>query len=883
MLVLAILFNLLPFSNMSHASSSIVPDRALEEKLKTLIKSQNPSYSEDFEITKDMLRDLEFKERINIGVVFGFTKEVQGLCLDGKVKNLEGLQYCDNLEALEYRSDFNNEVVRDLSPLRDLKNLKSLRILSEVRDLYPLSELTNLEALSITSRGVGVDDISPLKNLTNLKYLEISGKNGRIYDYSPLSNLINLKSLTIDIRLNSDISPIKNLVGLEELFLESGDDRLGESVFLYGDEPRFSDVTEFASYKTLKRFGLPYTSTVPKNIEKMTDLEYFTGSDLLDLSTAPKSMTDTKFKARGGTMIMQGGTSVPNPAKDIYGNPIELKNLPRSAIVYDKSTNTITAKDFNATMPFKDSGDSLYFLVKSKKSSKSQDDFCIESIDASIDWQGIDRVFVVEEMLSNKYGQEFSHWEASHPDIVIADKYSPKTTISAPSSLKGNHFITAVAKVPSRLRLKNTVSDPANPYKNDVVSISVSDIPAGKRFHKWQVSGGIGVNIANLYSDPTAIVADGEDFVDIEPLFIAEATTSVSLRGFNIIQPPTLIEKGVHRIIDINYEPYNATNKNVKNWTSSDESVAVVKDGIVTAKKTGQTTISVWSEELNTTTSCILNVNIVEKKPSVPNLPSETDDDKKDEDKKPEDKARPSSSGGGGGSSSKPKKKDDVKKDEKKDTTTQENIDNNDINRDKYQDIVDISDFYSDVPKDAWYVEPVEFVTKKGLMVGTGDGRFEPETKLTRAMFASVLYKLADKPISIDSNLPFTDVDGKAWYLDAVNWAFNNKVTSGISKDKFGPEMQITREQLVAMLYNYVKITDKYKNIAQYNQEDISLYKTYTDFDKVSDFAVDSVKWAIDKGIIKGRDDKSIAPNAVCTRAEVATILMNFINISSQK
>ena len=109
---------------------------------------------------------------------------------------------------------------------------------------------------------------------------------------------------------------------------------------------------------------------------------------------------------------------------------------------------------------------------------------------------------------------------------------------------------------------------------------------------------------------------------------------------------------------------------------------------------------------------------------------------------------------------------------------------------------------YSDVVKQEWYSDEVEYVTRGGLMNGMGEGILAPDRNTTRAEFATVLYRLEGCPAS-SLNHPFTDVEKGGWYEQAVAWAYQNGVVKGMTETTFAPDSNITREQMVTMLYRY--------------------------------------------------------------------------------
>ena len=173
--------------------------------------------------------------------------------------------------------------------------------------------------------------------------------------------------------------------------------------------------------------------------------------------------------------------------------------------------------------------------------------------------------------------------------------------------------------------------------------------------------------------------------------------------------------------------------------------------------------------------------------------------------------------------------------------------------------------------EDAWYYEYVAYVYKNNLFLGTSDTTFEPDTVMTRAMFVRLLanYEGVDFTQYEDAELPFTDVDMDEWYGTAVAWAYENEVVLGTSDTTFNPGDEITREQMCLMLVNYMN----YKEITlEGSDKEVS----FTDADKIADWAKDAVELCAAAGIVQGPGDGSFNPQGTASRAEVATLITNF-------
>ena len=174
---------------------------------------------------------------------------------------------------------------------------------------------------------------------------------------------------------------------------------------------------------------------------------------------------------------------------------------------------------------------------------------------------------------------------------------------------------------------------------------------------------------------------------------------------------------------------------------------------------------------------------------------------------------------------------------------------------------------FIDVASGDWFRPYVSFVYGKGMMTGMSDTLFGPNVSTTRGMIVTIIYRMENA--SATGVSPFTDVERDEYYADPISWASDNGVVLGYSETLFGPKDNITREQMAAILYRYC--VSKGIDVANYG--DLS---RFPDGDKVSDYAVEAMRWAVDRGLIAGMDDGRLDPTGTATRAQVATILNRF-------
>ena len=181
---------------------------------------------------------------------------------------------------------------------------------------------------------------------------------------------------------------------------------------------------------------------------------------------------------------------------------------------------------------------------------------------------------------------------------------------------------------------------------------------------------------------------------------------------------------------------------------------------------------------------------------------------------------------------------------------------------------VDVSDLFIDIAPDAWYKDAIQYAYDNGLMTGVSATEFDPEATTTRAMIVSILARL--EGVTTAQAAGFADVDDE-WYATAVNWAANVGVVNGYEDNTFRPNTAITREQLAAILMNYAA----YKGYDVSARADLS---HYSDADSISSWANDVLLWAVAEGLLTGVTDDTIAPQAHATRAQVAAILQRFLS-----
>ena len=170
-----------------------------------------------------------------------------------------------------------------------------------------------------------------------------------------------------------------------------------------------------------------------------------------------------------------------------------------------------------------------------------------------------------------------------------------------------------------------------------------------------------------------------------------------------------------------------------------------------------------------------------------------------------------------------------------------------------------------------WAYDAIKYVYDNSVMQGVSDTEFAPDENMTRAMLVTVLYRLENAE-NTSYKSKFTDVPDGEWYTDAVNYAAANGIVTGISDTEFAPNANVTREQTAAILYRYAKMKG-------YDVSGAAELSAFSDADTISNWALDSFRWANKAELIGGVSETELSPKANTTRAQLAAILMRFLEM----
>ena len=181
---------------------------------------------------------------------------------------------------------------------------------------------------------------------------------------------------------------------------------------------------------------------------------------------------------------------------------------------------------------------------------------------------------------------------------------------------------------------------------------------------------------------------------------------------------------------------------------------------------------------------------------------------------------------------------------------------------------------FRDLDTTKWYHEAIDTMLREGLMNGTGNGLFEPNGTLTRAMLVTILWRSEGKPAA-SAQTSFTDVPAGAYYAEAVRWAAANGVVKGVSSTEFGPAKNITRQELVTILWRLAA-----KKGLNTSNAGLTVPE-FADRSQIAAWAAEAMSWGCTRGILTGKSANRVDPTGTATRAEAAAMIVRFRNLGT--
>ena len=172
---------------------------------------------------------------------------------------------------------------------------------------------------------------------------------------------------------------------------------------------------------------------------------------------------------------------------------------------------------------------------------------------------------------------------------------------------------------------------------------------------------------------------------------------------------------------------------------------------------------------------------------------------------------------------------------------------------------------FTDVSKQDYFYDAVNWAVEKEITSGVSKDVFAPNRDCTRADFVTFLWRAAGKPV-VNYAMSFSDVKESSYYAEAVRWAASLGIVTGLSKNTFGAANAVTREQAVTMLWRFAK-----QQGFDTTQGGMAI-REYADYDSLSEYAREAMAWAVNTEILKGSNNR-LLPDAACTRAQLVTLL----------
>ena len=185
-------------------------------------------------------------------------------------------------------------------------------------------------------------------------------------------------------------------------------------------------------------------------------------------------------------------------------------------------------------------------------------------------------------------------------------------------------------------------------------------------------------------------------------------------------------------------------------------------------------------------------------------------------------------------------------------------------------------DGFDDVKPGDWYYDYVVRAVEKSIFNGVSETEFRPNENMTRAMMAEIIFNIEGRPVldvEPKGHPLFDDVGVGSWFYDSAIWCAYYKVMNGYGDGTFGSLDNITREQLVLTLYNYASLKEY-----DTTQGGMAI-REFADYESISDWALESMEWAVNTGLIQGQGENMIVPGGYATRAEAAAIMLRFLEL----
>lgn len=182
---------------------------------------------------------------------------------------------------------------------------------------------------------------------------------------------------------------------------------------------------------------------------------------------------------------------------------------------------------------------------------------------------------------------------------------------------------------------------------------------------------------------------------------------------------------------------------------------------------------------------------------------------------------------------------------------------------------------FPDVPADHWAVQEIRRMVELGVMKPDEAGKFAPDQAVTRAEVVDALWRMSGKPV-VNYQMNFQDVEKDSETAEAIRWSAAEKIAGGYNDESFGPENEVTREQLAAIIYRYVQKFDLgFKGMWMF-------HLNYTDADQLAEWAFEPMHWMVANHLMQGSGEE-LRLKGTLTRAQEAVILSRLLDVAAEK
>ena len=756
--------------------------------------------------------------------------------IHGYNANMDSINGIDKLKKLNYLSLYNNNL-ENIEGLESCKDLEYLNLsYNKLKDVKEIKGLINLKKFEMEKNLV--TDISPISNLINLEHVTIRGN--MIEDSSPFKNLTKLKLLHLYENRISDISDLDKLVNLVEFNISKNkiydisviSNYHKMSVF-EGRENLFKDITPLKDLFENHQLGNGYIDSTGSYIYGRANISQNNVLDISDLNYLTKQNKDSSKSKILALDEQRGLVNISKPKIQKEGNR-----------PYIDIENPLKLPDGNFGQIIKDTTD---FDFRYKSINSENDTISIFLTNSQIEKGNFTLYsqFSYPKIIDYTINQNIPDEHRKYIQYFLEDKFNFAGDIEFHINL--NEHIDEIKSYDSRDYDKVTFADEA--FRQVIVGFLNNDMSRhyGNPFKQDPNS-----YVPTKYDMKAFQAIDSSlspiklDFVkDLKGLEHAKYINELDFSMFNLESLSAI--KNLKKVKTLSL----ANNKNLTNLNdlsgykqleNLDLSNTNINDLSPLKALSNLKTINITDSKI--TSRCGLNKDI-----QIIGLKEESKPIHKDKDLDPglPIEIQPT--------------------DEK--LPSKEDLDS-DLSEDEPIEIQTIK--FKDLKANHWAIEPINRLVEKGIVKGYKDNRIRPDKAMTRSQFANIIQRIF-KFKTKNNSINFSDVKNNKWYAESINILRENNILKGEPNNKFNPNKAITREEAIHIFMVAIEKNDD-------KQIELSPIK-FNDDKNISAYARDSISKAMSLNLVKGFEDKTLKPKNKITRAEVISLLDNYISTSN--